>query len=360
MSPPMDPPAATLEDSARHVVGAALSVLPDRVVRDPQLLAFAELIGGPEDGPVAVEGGRTQWSVGGPAASDVRLVQAPCGVVAFEPAEMTVQVRAGTTLAELDAVLAAEGQEVALRGFDPAATVGGVLSVGRSGITRLGHGPIRDTLLQARYVSAEGLLVTAGGPTVKNVTGFDLPRLLVGALGTVGLLAEVILRTRPRPRRTRWMAGPADPFAVRDALYRPISLLWDGTVVWVLLEGHAADVDQQGAVAATLGLVPVEGPPPLPAGRRSLDPGRLRSLASPETGHGAGGAAFVAEIGVGVLHGRAPLPAGVQPPPPDPAVVRLNHAIRDAFDPTGRLNPGRDPLRADLEPADQERGERGW
>ncbi len=355
----MDPTAPALVASpvaspVAKTASGALTVLPDRVVRDPQLLAFAELVGGTEDGPVAVEGGRTQWSVGGPADPGVRLVRAPAGVVSFEPAEMTVQVRAGTTLAQLDAVLGEAGQQVALSGFDPSATVGGVLSVGHSGITRLGHGPVRDTLLQARYVSAEGLLITAGGPTVKNVTGFDLPRLLVGALGTVGLLAEVILRTRPRPRRVCWLAGPADPFALRDALYRPTSLLWDGEQVWVLLEGHPADVDQQANVAAAHGLALIDEPPLLPKGRRSMDPGLLRTLRPSANGERM----FVAEIGVGVVHGDgSQLPVGAQRTKPDPAVARLNAAVKAAFDPTGRLNPGRDPLRASEECAENGGGD---
>ncbi len=347
---------------------AARAPLADRVVRDPVLLAFAKSVGGVTDGPVAVEGGRTQWEAGGASEAGTRLVAAPTGVVAFEPAEMTVQVRAGTSLANLDDILAAAGQRVALEGFSLGATVGGVLSVGRSGMTRLGHGPVRDTLLQARYVSAEGLLVTAGGPTVKNVTGFDLCRLLVGSLGTLGLLGEVILRTRPRPEVSCWLAGPADPFALRDALYRPVALLWNGTQVWLCLEGYQGDVDQQAMVAGGHGLVPVAGPPPLPAGRTSLDPGLLSAL-DPAVLAAQG---LVAEIGVGILHGIGPgspvlvtlgldAEAHNKPRPPTgvgagativsahrreggPALDELNARVKSLFDPTGRLNPGRRPL----------------
>src|SRR5207247_4197918 len=103
------------------------------------------------------------------------------------------------------------------------ATVGGVLAVGRSGLRRLRFGPIRDVLLEARYVSAEGRLVKAGGPTVKNVSGFDLCRLLVGSLGTLGLLAEVVLRCRPLPAESRWLAGEADPLGLLRRPYRPSS-----------------------------------------------------------------------------------------------------------------------------------------
>ena len=81
------------------------------------------------------------------------------------------------------------------------------MAVGRSGLRRLGYGPVRDALLQARYVSAAGELVKAGGPTVKNVSGFDLCRLLVGSRGTLGFIGDVILRTRPRARFEQWFRG---------------------------------------------------------------------------------------------------------------------------------------------------------
>ena len=179
------------------------------------IAAFAAEVGPTEAGPVVAVGGRTQWDVGGPLdpAVDARTVRAPAGIVTVEAADMTVRVRAGTTVVELDAALAEVGQAVALPAW-PGATVGGVLAVGRSGLRRLGWGAVRDTVLEVRYVSAAGTVVTAGGPTVKNVSGFDLCRLLVGSLGTLGLLAEVVLRTRPLPATERWLAGPADPFTL--------------------------------------------------------------------------------------------------------------------------------------------------
>jgi glycolate oxidase FAD binding subunit len=288
------------------------------------LIAFAEEVG--TDGPVVAVGGRTQWDVGGAVDAGAREVRAPTGIVSHQPEEMIVRVGAGTLVADLDAVVGERGQVVALPDW-PGATVGGVLAVGRSGVRRLGWGPVRDTLLEARYVSAEGRVVKAGGPVVKNVTGFDLCRLLVGSLGTIGLIAEVVLRVRPRPAVSRWLLGDVDPFALRRRLHRPSSILWDGTTTWVLLEGQPADVDAQ-AVLAGSAFTEVEGPPPLPsAGRESVRPSAVHQL----TG------SFVAEVGVGVVH----RPHAAEAAAPDPSTVALHRRIKDLFDPTGRLNPGR-------------------
>jgi glycolate oxidase FAD binding subunit len=295
------------------------------------LEAFADEIG-PTD-PVAVEGGRTQWHIGGALDAGARVVQAPVGVVAYQPAEMTVRVRAGTTLDELHAVLAMQGQTTVLEGA-PGATVGGVLAVGANGLRRLRVGPLRDALLEARYVSADGRLVTAGGPTVKNVTGYDLCRLLVGSLGTLGFVGEVVLRTRPLPQASVWLAGPTDPDLVVNALYRPSCVLWDGATTWALIEGYAVDVDAQHALLTPLGLREVDGPPPLPPVRRAVAPADVARLAAD---HGR----FVAEIGVGVIHCDEAAP----PVAPSAEIVELHRRLKSQFDPTCRCNPGRDPLR---------------
>jgi FAD/FMN-containing dehydrogenase len=309
-------------------------------VADP-ILVMADEVG--SEGPVTCVGGRTQWLVGGPVGGSVgtstatkpREVRAPVGLVTFEAAEMTVRVRAGTTVTELDDALGAANQTVALPGWD-GATVGGVLAVGQSGLRRLGWGPVRDALLEARYVSAEGAVVKAGGPTVKNVSGFDLCRLLVGSLGTIGLLAEVVLRTRPRPEVSAWLAGPVEPFSLRRRLHRPASILWDGTTTWVLLDGRGVDVSDQSAMLVSMGMAGVEGPPSIPPHRTSMNPGGLSSLAVT-----AAAETFVAEVGVGTVHLSTPR----SPRAPSAEVLELGRRIKDRFDPAHRLNPGRDPAR---------------
>jgi glycolate dehydrogenase FAD-binding subunit len=283
------------------------------------LTGFADEVGAV--GEVTITGAATR---GGPVAG-VRVVRAPTGIDWLRREEMTVCCGAGTLVAELDEALASVGQSVAI---PPSGTVGGALAVGRSGLRRLGYGPVRDTLLQANYVSASGEVVKAGGPTVKNVSGFDLCRLLVGSHGTLGFLGDVILRTRPRARHEQWFATAADPIATFASLYRPTSVLWDGTKTWVLLEGNPDDV---ATAAAAAGLVEAPGPPVLPRGGRwSIPPSELRSLRG----------TFVAEVGVGVVH-------HADPPPPaevSAAVRELTRRMKTNFDPTGRLNPGLDVL----------------
>ena len=303
-------------------------------ITDEVLLAFAEEVG--SDGEVTVEGGRTRWMLGGEVAPTARLVTAPEGVVSYQPDEMTVQVRVGTTVEELHAELAKHGQRTSLP--ERRGTVGGALAVGESAVESLGRGPIRNALLQVRYVSAEGQLVTGGGPTVKNVTGYNLPKMLVGSLGTLGLMAEVILRTNPTPDTSRWLkAEGADPFAVYDALLRPGAIMWDGSATWVLLEGHGVDVDAEQQRLTTHGsFAEVEGLPALPGHRWSLTPKDLRG-ANAET-HGS----FVASIGTGMLYSDQPAPQQEVAR----NVAEVSKRAKLFFDPTGRLNPGRNPLKA--------------
>lgn len=212
---------------------------PLLTVDDPKLLAFAEAVGA--EGQVSVSGNRTRWLAGGALAEHTRILQAPTGMVAYSPEEMTAQVRVGTTVDEFHAQLAEKGQRSALP--ERGGTIGGAISVGENAVSSLGRGRLRTAVLQIRYVSADGRVVSGGGPTVKNVTGFDLPRLMVGSLGTLGLLAEATIRTNPIPAVSQWLrSDDADPFAVPAAVLKPSAILWDGSSTWVELEGHGVDV----------------------------------------------------------------------------------------------------------------------
>jgi len=277
-----------------------------------------------ETGEVCVRGGGTRWGVGG-GPEGAREVAAPSGIVTLEPAEMTVMVGAGTALADLAGELSVHGLETGMEG-PVGSTVGGVLMVGRNPLRRRRVGAIADVLLQADCVGSDGVAFTAGGPTVKNVTGYDLCRLLVGSLGTLALVGRVILRTRPIPTCTRWLAGEVEPQRILEATYRPSCLLWNGITTSVLLEGYGEDIDEMTGRLTVLGLT-VSEPPVLPVGRGRWT-GEL-----PEGG--------VLEVGSGVVH----QPVDGDPPTVSDGVRRLADRMRASFDPSGRLNPGRDPYR---------------
>jgi glycolate oxidase FAD binding subunit len=147
--------------------------------------------------------------VGGPSARvDVLLrLDRLARVLDHQAADMTVTVEAGCPLAELEATLAARGQWLPL---DPPAaartTVGGLLAANLAGPLRASQGTARDLLLGLRVVGAAGTLVSGGGRVVKNVAGYDLPKLHIGALGTLGVIVEATFKVRPRPAREEALA----------------------------------------------------------------------------------------------------------------------------------------------------------
>jgi FAD/FMN-containing dehydrogenase len=310
---------------------------------------------------IAPVGARTQWGVGGPPPAGAVEVVAPGGVIAYEPADMTITVGAGTRFADVDATLAEHAQECALDPRVRTATIGGILACGLSGVRRLRHGPVRDHVLEVRFETGDGKLVKGGGPTVKNVTGYDLPRLFVGSFGTIGVLQQATLRCRPRSACARWFTA-VDP----GDRYRASARLWSGGHESVLFEGVESDVREQGR-----GLAPLATPPALPEGahrgRISVAPGRVRDCATAlDREHG--GIRWCAELGVGTIHvaaddaealsrarevahthggwmlreaGGDPADDGYGRPLPN---LDLMQRIKAAFDPEGRLNPGRLPL----------------
>ena len=304
----------------------------------PRLRRFVDEVG--TTGPVRVVGGRTQWTIGRrPATStqaskstqaseSVRDIDAPDGVVEVQASELIVRCGAGTPVAALDVALAEHGLQCPLDPADPdRATVGGVLSVGHSGVRRLRHGHIRDLLLEAQYVSADGLLRRAGAPVVKNVSGFDVCRMLVGSLGTLAMIGEVVLRCQPAPEERRWLTAEVDPWAVRRTLFRPSTILWDGRQTWVQIEGTSAEVTVEVAALPGSGWEECAAPA-LPQGRGSVEPATIRSLpASGQTG-------WMAELGTGTVHGYVAHHVLA------PEVIEMNRKVKDVFDPDGRCNPG--------------------
>src|SRR5438876_1126781 len=119
-------------------------------------------------------------------------------------ADLTVTVEAGCTIQRLQETLAQHGQRLALDPLWPEkATIGGVLSANDSGALRLRFGALRDLIIGATIALADGTLASSGGKVVKNVAGYDLPKLVTGALGTLGVITRAVFRLHPLPRNTR-------------------------------------------------------------------------------------------------------------------------------------------------------------
>jgi len=315
---------------------------------------------------VAGGGSSSRRGLPGPAADVVLRTGALDRVLVHEPADLTVTVEAGADAAALQARLAGAGQTWAQADDRGGATVGGLLATGASGIRRLRHGALRDSVLEMVLCTGDGRLVRAGGRTVKGVAGFDLHRLAVGALGTLGVIVEVTLKLWPLPTAAAWFGtgGTTAELAalgeeLRRRLHRPAAIVLGPGRLDVQLVGPEADV------VAPEGLGAGERPPPPPGEgtvEAAVPPTALPSLARALDDLGL---PFRAQLGVGVcavgvrsadevaavraaaIHrgGHAVVadaPAGLRadpwgPAPPGLAVMRR---LRASFDPAGILNPG--------------------
>lgn len=261
-----------------------------------------------------------------------RWVDAPAGVVDFQPDEMTVRVRAGTPVSDLAAELRSSGQFV--HGTDSElGTIGGALACGRSGIHRLGRGSIRDVLLEVRFIDHQGNQVKAGGPTVKNVSGFDLCRLFVGSFGVLGFAHEFVLRTRPRPTAELWFITPitdaVEVAEIQHSFYRPSSILWDGREVRLCLTGHPSDIDEQIA-RSRFEWEPV-AEPEIPADWRqsTVRPADVTSFIGRVPGQA------IAQVGTGTIHHPGESSKGIG----DPRRREIVDRLLTEFNPQRRLNP---------------------
>ncbi len=146
-----------------------------------------------------LRGGGTKDFWGAPLQGEVLDTRACAGIISYEPSELVVTARCGTTLAELEAALAEKGQCLAFEPphFGPGATVGGMVAAGLSGPARASVGAVRDFVLGVRMVNGQGDDLTFGGQVMKNVAGYDVSRLLAGSWGTLGIVTEVSLKVLP-------------------------------------------------------------------------------------------------------------------------------------------------------------------
>ena len=152
--------------------------------------------------PLRLRGGGSKDFYGESLQGELLDVSGWRGITSYEPSELVVTVRAGTPLAELEATLAERGQCLAFEppgfGSPGRATCGGMVAAGLSGPARASAGAVRDFVLGVTLLNGRGELLTFGGQVIKNVAGYDVSRLMVGALGTLGLLTELSLKVLPQ------------------------------------------------------------------------------------------------------------------------------------------------------------------
>ena len=233
---------------------------PEKIMRPDTEAALADAISA-ASGPLAIKGGGTR---GMALDGDVIDTTALSGITLYEPGSLTLVAQAGTPLAEVEAALAAEGQRLAFEPMDHRAlmgtkgtpTLGGVVAANVSGPRRVSVGACRDFMLGVRFVDGSGTIVKNGGRVMKNVTGYDLVKLLTGSWGTLGVISEVSLKVLPKPESAASVMidgldddaavkamskALASPFEVSGAAHIPVGM--DGRPVTMLrVEGFEGSV----------------------------------------------------------------------------------------------------------------------
>jgi D-lactate dehydrogenase (cytochrome) len=343
---------------------------------------------------VRIEGGGTK-SASLPPADVTLSTQALRGVKAFELNDLFVTVGAGTTLAELQAFLVERKVWTPLASPWPEATIGGIVASNFNAPLRMRYGAIRDLLLALTVVMPDGRIIRAGKPVVKNVAGYDLPKLHVGAQGTLGLITDVSLKLLPLPRSRATLVIPAQTLPdalnlgrklLKVCLVSTALLLLKGrsaggvTAPYILLytaegvpEDGAAELAEARAVVPSAGVVSVDGlagsdvwadwirdargGPVVRAGVAPRDLPRYLVEAAPIMGD----ASFLADVASGLvytrdlragalrqavrgLNGYAAVAAGPASDEPRwgyaPDGLDLMTSLKRNWDPDGLLNPG--------------------
>ena len=328
------------------------------------------------------------------------------GVLAYNPTDMTIAVRAGTRLDALQDKLSKNRQHVA---FDAArlaegATIGGLLATADGGPRRHLYGTLRDLVIGATVVLADGTIARSGGHVIKNVAGYDLAKLFHGSFGTLGVVAEVVLRLHPAPRATATARVPGTAEQAAEAAGRIVTAGLEPTAIeWVTRDGGVGDLlvrldgtprgvpERATAIARRTGLpaeilapeaadelwrtvagvaTGIHGDTVLRIGTLPSSGPRLANRVTALAGEFGVGAALTSSIGVGVhtvrlragpptahqglltaLHREAGSAVtvlrrdGLGAAPtvwgPPPPSIRVMRAVKQQFDPHGRFGAGR-------------------
>ena len=326
-----------------------------------------------------VRGGGTKDFYGGEPRGEILDLTGCRGIVEYEPTELTITARAGTPLAEIEAALREKGQMLPFEPphFGEGSTLGGCVAAGLSGPRRAYAGAVRDFVLGVRILDGQGAELKFGGQVMKNVAGYDVSRLMAGALGTLGVLLEVslkVLPVAPAERTLRLACSETDAISLmNDWAGKPLPVTasaWHDGDLGVRLSGASPAVE---AAAARIGGTAVE---PAQAAhfwngiREQTDPfftsaatlwrlsvgssaprlalpgkqliewgGALRWLQSDAAAEAVRAAARSAGGHVTLFRG-GDRSAGTFQPLPD-GLMTIHRRLKQTFDPAGILNPGR-------------------
>ena len=327
--------------------------------------------------PLAIQGGGSKRFYGRASLGRRLDLSGHTGILAYEPTELVLTARTGTPLAIVESILAERGQMLAFEPphFGPNATLGGMVACGLSGPRRPFAGSVRDNVLGVKIINGKGEILQFGGQVMKNVAGFDVSRLMVGALGTLGVLLEVSVKVLPQPETEETLVFDLSAAEALAAMNRWARQAWplsaaahDGERAYLRLSGAEAAVkastDKLGGERFTeagpfwiglreqnlaffqndeplwrLSLPPAAPQPPLP-GTCFIDwGGALRWLKTADPSASIFAQASLAN-GHATLFRSADMPDPVFQPLPE-ALKALHIRLKQAFDPDGLFNPGR-------------------
>ncbi len=329
--------------------------------------------------PLEIIGGGSRAGYGNPVIGASLYVAGLSGITLYDPGALTLVAKAGTLVSEIETALAAEGQMLpfepmdhgAMLGNSGTATLGGMVAVNASGPRRIKTGACRDSLIGVRYVDGMGQIIKNGGRVMKNVTGYDLVKLMAGAHGTLGVMTEVAFKLLPKPETSatlRFELGLEAGLAkLREAMASPYDVsaaaYLDGAAL-LRVEGFEESVKYR---ANQLGGDIVEDPwtqirdVPMLAGaaniwRLSVKPSDACSVANTLHAQGfetpvfdwSGGLIWVtsavfsaAPRAISQAHAQC-FRGAFSTFPDEPApIAKLSSGLRQKFDPRGILNQGR-------------------
>lgn len=332
--------------------------------------------------PLQICGGGTKHFYGNPVTGQSSMLLDTTmyhGIIDYEPTELVITARAGTRLADLEAALDQHGQMLAFEPpyFGVAATLGGCVAAGLSGPRRAVAGAVRDFVLGIRLLNGESEDLSFGGQVMKNVAGYDVSRLMVGAMGTLGVLLEVSLKVLPKPsveitlrmqldeaeaieKMNQWAGKPlpisATCYAGGELFLRlsgaesavraaQVKLggeeLAEGGVFWKSVREQTHDFFQSAGSLWRLSIKSIVPPLSLPGMQLMEWNGGLRWLLGDENmkaetirkiAKDAGGHAILFRSNESRHHVFHPL---------DPGMMKIHRELKEKFDPSGIFNPGR-------------------